>query len=73
MLLMFIIIIILKGNYWADIKNQRKFLEHYVKRMGMNPVLPQTWYNMPRDNISYLKVSFLNSFIIIVLLLLLFY
>ena len=44
------------GGYWADTKNIRKFFEEIARSKGKDPLLPETWYAISRDDILAVKV-----------------
>jgi hypothetical protein len=35
-----------KGSYWQNKENRRKFLDQYAKEKGFDPLLPENWYNI---------------------------
>jgi hypothetical protein len=47
-------------RYWtADKgKNMRRFLEEFArKELNKDPLVPDTWYNIPRNSIEEIKVN----------------
>ena len=51
-------------GYW-NAKKMRTFLENYATRRGMNPLLAETWYNVPRaifSNFHSVMIKFKGFF-----------
>jgi hypothetical protein len=42
-------------GHWSA-KNMRVFLETFAKNRNMDPLLPETWYNITRDAVMQAKV-----------------
>lgn len=55
---------------WNDTRNRKKFFEDYAKENGFDPLVPENWYNQPRDKINTFKVIILNVIIIVYILIL---
>ena len=47
-------------GHWTA-KNMRAFLENYASQRGLNPLLAETWYNVPRTIFNHFAVPHLPS------------
>ena len=48
-------------RHWSE-QNMRKFFEKYAWSVGADPLLAQTWYNIPSETIRQIKVFFFFFF-----------
>lgn len=48
--------------------NQREFLENYAKKLGLDPLVPDTWYSVSRDHLLSVKVFILFKLILFLLI-----
>ena len=44
------------GSYWHDLNNRKSFFDDFAKSKGFDPLLPENWYKIPRDEVIEYKV-----------------
>lgn len=50
------------GSKILNVKSQRQVFEELAKSKGLNPLEAETWYRIPQDSISRLKVQSFSTF-----------
>jgi len=48
---------VVRGNHWADERNQKEFFDTYAKDNGFDPLVASNWYSVTRQNILKCKGS----------------
>lgn len=46
----------LPRNSWNNQKNKRFYFENIARRLGKDPLVPETWYSLSRSDLAEFKV-----------------
>jgi hypothetical protein len=49
------------GNFWHDIKNQRKWFLAFAENRGFDPLVAENWYNINFQTLHFIKVRLVHT------------
>jgi hypothetical protein len=55
-LFLLLLIFMLGQHFWRDLASKRKFFEEVAARKGKDPLKPETWYTITKDDFVAVEV-----------------